>query len=144
VNNVGGQIQRQLQALRVEIRAAERRSALDTLSVAERLSSGQVSTRQLRRAGHPYARRHGTPLLNPAIINDQGGPFARSWLLRDPQSENGEETTAIVNTDPVGDYLASGTKVMFARPLPDAVVKEVKPRREERVRRAIEKAFKKQ
>lgn len=84
----------------------------DTVSDARRLSSGTRSSARLRQMDHPYARRHGTPLLPPEIINVQSGEFLSAWHRR-RTSEGGQ----VINDSSVADFLKSGTPRMFARPI---------------------------
>ena len=90
-------------------------------------SSGTATTAQLRREDHPYARRHGRPRRNPALINVQSGVFLRGWQLEGPRLEQGAATLSAVNETPYARYLEHGTRTMFARPLVERVEAELKP-----------------
>lgn len=89
----------------------------DTLVEAGRLSSGPYSLEDLARMDHPYAVRHGSPLLPPEIINRQSGEFASEWK-RTPILGSPEEPRMQVRNDSrVADFLKYGTRRMFARPI---------------------------
>lgn len=86
-------------------------------------SSGPYSLAELRRKDHPYAKRHGSPLLDPGRVNAQTGKFRASWGSR----SLGALHKQVVNTDPVSEYLVTkdgrGTKYMFHRGV-DAAAQE--------------------
>ncbi len=79
-------------------------------------SSGPYSMADLRKRDHPYAKRHGSPKLDPSRINVQSGAFRESWYaVRTPKGR------AIINENKVADYLVLGTETMFARPIDKAI-----------------------
>ena len=81
-----------------------------------------TSTAGLRRAGHPFAKRHGSPQAALLPINRQSGVFEASWQKSTVSVSGGEVRGEVVNTAPYAGFLATGTKVAFARPLPEAVI----------------------
>lgn len=114
-------------------------SVRDLVRIARKWSDGRLSLKDLRRMGHPYARRHGTPRLNPAMINRQTGAFYNAWEP-DPQAD--EWTAAIHNTDPKAElYLQPGTSRMFARPVDAEILAEAAPEIDARLRYLLERAF---
>ena len=140
--------------------AAERgfQKVLDRgLALARRQTSGRRSLRELRRRDNPYAKRHGSPLLDPARVNTHspGGLLSRwfksgqfgasSQVLgkgdRMPGRVLGSGTRdlrgAIVNDDPVTEYL-EGTTVMFPRPVAEAVEKKLEAEAESIVAKAVQ------
>lgn len=142
--------------------AAERgfRKVLDRgLALARRQTSGRRSLSELRRRDHPYAKRHGSPLLDPAKVNSQSGDLLSRWF---PAGQFGASTQvlgkgdkmpgrvlgsgardlrgAIVNDDPVTEYL-EGTTVMFRRPVAEAVEKKLEAEAESIVGKAIERVL---
>ena len=129
-----------------EIDNAEVLSGVDLLETAHRFSSGTLTYPDLERLDHPYARRHGVPLLPPEIISTHTNQFRSSWRSEDPHDE-GDDTlvTSIYNVDPKADYLDQSQghprTRMFARPIADAVLAEVEPRRLERLNRAVDTAY---
>ena len=109
----------------------------DLLDRAVELSSGDKSSRELARLGHPYARRHGSPKLDPAIINDQSGRFRDAWRAMPPSVVGRQAVVTLGNDTPYAPHLFGGTKTMFARPLPDRAAEGL----EERVADAIASAM---
>lgn len=113
----------------------------DLLRTAQRWSSGPFSSKELAKRDHPYARRHGRPLLSPARINVQTGVFRASWVGT-TQYRNDGAVVRLFNTDPkAAKYLEPGTSRMFARPLDAAVARETFPRVEKRIARALKSAL---
>lgn len=83
---------------------------------AVRQTSGVVSTRELRRLDHPFARRHGQPRLSPLPINRQTGRLQRSFrAFRRSQESN--MVTQMQFTASYGKYVLGlrGTKYMLPR-----------------------------
>lgn len=90
----------------------------DGISEAVRLSSGPYSSKQLARMDHPYAKRHGQPLLQPEyIINTQSGVFRASWTRSNVFQSGDTYWGFLSNYSGVADFLAKGTRFMFARPI---------------------------
>ena len=125
------------------IQQAERQSLRQGQRMAVQASSGPFSLAQLRGMGHPY-RNPANPgpapavLLDPSVINKQGGGFAGDWKSRGPdRSSDGRSLkSAIVNNNPVGVFL-KGTKRMVARPVEERVARQLEPERNRRLRNAI-------
>jgi hypothetical protein len=92
---------------------------------AQVMSQGTASLGQLASEDHPYAKRHGFPLRNPAIINEQSGDFLRDWE-RSPAVRIGDNIESEVgNFNPIADYLTqpdgSPKSKMFQRPIDQVV-----------------------
>lgn len=110
-------------ALERELPAALAQTRDDLLAEADWLSSGGISLRQMRRKhfDHPYAKRHGAPRRDPAVINVQTGAFRRGWQGAPVQETGGELVSAIYNTDPKAPYLeqldGGPRSPMFQRPI---------------------------
>jgi len=113
---------------------------------ARAYSSGPFSLKLLRRMDHPYARRHGSPQLPAAVINQQTGIFWSSWEV----AVSDEAVGSVFNTAPHARYLYDpdssehpdgGTTRMFGRPLPETVADELEPEFEQRVFGAVAEAF---
>lgn len=121
-----------------EIGKAEVDTAKVGLRVAVKQSSGKVSSLQLRREGHPYARRHGKPKRDPQIINSQSGEFRREWHIA--LGKNLDEGPAIVNFSSIAGFLQEGTPKMFARPVENVVIAELRKIRPANLAKAIERA----
>ena len=100
----------------------------DGLEEARRRSSGRYSLTDLARMDHPYARRHGSPRLDPSVINSQSGVFRSAWRGDNPMATDGAVSGRIFNDSAVADYLDKGTRTMFARPIGAAVEETVRPR----------------
>jgi hypothetical protein len=117
-------------ATEAEVRKALQTTARSTKEKAQRLSSGGFSLAQLRRMGHPYAKRHGRsrrgrfqqhaaslPYGDAAVINEQSGDFKKGWRAA-RVTRDGERLTARVhNVDPKADLLFEGTRFMIRRPI---------------------------
>ena len=120
--------------------AAEAVTLQDAKAKAIGLSSGTLTTAELRRRGHPYARRNPTS-TNPEMINSQSGVFRAAFLTPAPVIGPDGITACVVNVAPYSGYLATGTRLMVARPLPEAVQAAVRVRRLVRTAGAIRSAF---
>jgi hypothetical protein len=103
-------------------------------------SSGTHSSADLARLDHPFATRHGSPLLDPSVINAQTGQFRAAWRTEGPKPTAGGVGGAIVNDDPKVQVLKPGTRLMFARPVEDRIARELAPVFETNVIRAIVRA----
>lgn len=118
-----------IRRLMAQIEEGQRRGLDKALSralvIARRQSSGRLSSSALARADHPYARRHGSPRRDPSRINVQTGTFRAAWESRlgfggfsgGYMIQRGQ----IVNEARVADWLDQGTRVMFRRPIREAI-----------------------
>lgn len=91
----------------------------EVLKTAQQESFGPFSLAALARADHPYARRNAgknTGLYPPGRINRQTGAFLADWKV-----EKTDAGYAVVNANPVADFLEKGTKYMVARPIKERV-----------------------
>lgn len=79
--------------------------------IAREQSSGPYSSAQLAAMDHPYATRHGSPMLAPWIINEQSGAFRSHW-----QYVAKGIGAQIFNDTYYAKWLEEGTPTMFARP----------------------------
>lgn len=75
-------------------------------------SSGPYSSKELRALHHPYATRHGAPMLNPSRINVQGVQGVREeWKASVAFTE-----LTFENDHPIYQrFLRDGTHKMFRR-----------------------------
>jgi hypothetical protein len=104
---------------------------------AQVMSQGPNSLGALAREDHPYAKRHGFPLRDPAIINEQTGAFLRDWK-EDPVAVIGDTVQgAILNFNPVADYLKNGTKFMFQRPIDEEIEAKTATFLEDEIRKQL-------
>lgn len=99
------------------------------LKAARAQSSGQIKAHQFReRTGddHPFAKRHGKPLLPVAILNVQTGLLLESWEIRRITTFHGQILYVVRNTAPYAKFLQTGTNLMFTRPLVPAIEAKTK------------------
>lgn len=133
-------LERKRVTLQREIVTAETQAVNETQQMFVRASSGTVSTKHLRLMGHPYAIRDPQTPLNPAVINDQGGDFARKWQKVAPRLLGGVLRSRVVNTSQVAKYMF-GTKLMVTRPIDKAVAVAMQSRRLLLHRRALRRGL---
>lgn len=95
--------------------------------LAQRYSSGPLSQAELAALDHPFARRHGTPQLDPSIVNVETGRFRDSWEMEGPNEQGGGMHGALWNSSPEAVFLETGTRYMFERPIADRVQVEIEP-----------------
>ena len=126
-------------ALPKRLVAAEAVTLQEAKARAILLSSGTLSTAELRKRGHPYARRNPTS-PNPQIINAQTGVFRQAYTTPPPVPSASGVTASVVNVARYSGYMR-GTRLMVARPLPQAVQLAVRVRRLARTAGAIRTAF---
>lgn len=121
-------------AMRVEDHAQS--GLLDSLDFAlERArfySSGNTSISTQAAMDHPYARRHGRPLLTPHVINRHRGTFFQAWRV--VHSQTGGQ---IVNDSAVADWLEQGTDTMFSRGVGRRVEDDLRPVAKKSVENAV-------
>lgn len=139
-------LERIAEAVPREVSEAVELTQRHALQVADYRSSGTLTAQQLAQKpepDHPFARRHGTPKLDPGFINQRSGRFRASWRGIGPAvTPDGDVKAAAVNIDPKAAlYLESGTDVMFNRPIADRVAAQVEPTFSVRVEAAVERAL---
>lgn len=127
-------------ALNTRLAEAEAVTLRQAAAEAVKLSSGTLTTADLRQRGHPYAVRNPTS-ANPEVINAQSGVFRQSFVSVPPALSGGTIQASLVNTSKPAGYLANGTRFMIARPLAVAVQAAVQPARLKRVKAAVTAAF---
>lgn len=124
-------------AIQQETRRAEEASAREALALAQRYSSGPVSTRALRAMGHPYARRAPRPPGSPAVVNRQSGRFRAAWRI----VKTGDRMR-LVNDAPYSRYFNDrGTRLMMRRPITRAVAQAIRRSRERRLKAGVQLAL---
>lgn len=102
-------------------RTAEEQLELDLLAWADRMSSGDLDNKELRRRGFPYAVRlkrnaagrfvgNGKMFMGESrFINDQTGTFRRSWtVVKASDPDSGMTEMALVNLAPYANKLFDG------------------------------------
>jgi hypothetical protein len=118
-----------------DAKRAVRVTLLDLQAEAVKATSGTLTPADLRRQGHPYAKRHGSPGLNPNVVNVGSGTLRASWETEGPLwDETGTLSGSLFNTDPkAGDWLEPGTATMFARAPQETAAAAVEPRFAKRI-----------
>jgi hypothetical protein len=109
------------QRIRLDLRRAAAAAIQSGFEYAKRESSGPFSLSALAAMDHPYAKRHGSPMLDPGRINIQTGDFYRGWNNSKPMAGDAIILGRIYNLDRVADFLKYGTRFMFARPIEQRV-----------------------
>src|SRR4051812_11348647 len=104
-SEVARALRRKATNLRPDIARGINEAAREGLIAARRASSGGYSLATLRSMGHPYSVTDPRPPAAAAIINDQGGPFARSWGVKSATLVGGSLRGSVFNTDPASRYL---------------------------------------
>lgn len=92
---------------------AERTSLAQLEAAAIRRSQGPLQPQDLKRLGHPYARRRVR--LNPDVINKWSGEFASAWKTDPPKFSGGVVLSAVYNASPKAAGLEQG--LVFGQPL---------------------------
>lgn len=111
-----------------EVKAAARKASQAVKKVAREQFSGTDTPADLRRKDHPYAKRHGSPLQDPAKVNKQTGRAYYAWQADPVEQSPGKTTAGASNDDPVvTKFLEPGTKKMFARTFRDAILAKAGP-----------------
>ena len=112
--------------------AASQESARIAREAAEKLTSGTVNSADLRRAGHPFAKRRAAARFGArgvggasamrsfplTPINAQTGRLRRSWrIFRRPGAEKGSIAFLLQNMSPQSKYVLApgGTSRMIDR-----------------------------
>lgn len=118
---------------------AEQESLKETVATFHRQSSGGLTRRDLRRMGHPFARRAPQSPVDASKINIGEGTFSREWQQEGVvSSDSGTEGSAYNNSESA-KWLATGGKgrsKMVERPIVEAVKQEIQAPRKERLERA--------
>jgi hypothetical protein len=102
-------------ALRRSLRLTLHSSVDASRADALKLTSGNLSTAQLRAMGHPYARRHRNTLIPPLPINRQTGRLQASLRV----FRRGEDRAQLQFTAPHARFVLApqGTARMLPRGL---------------------------
>lgn len=95
------------------VAAAEALSLQQLHARAVARSQGPLQPADLRRLGHPYARRRLR--LNPDIINRVTGEFAAAWATAGPSFAGGEVRSVLFNASVKAAGLERG--LVFGRPV---------------------------
>lgn len=135
---------RLFRSLRAQLTQAVIAAETSTLVVAkyelEQATAGTMTPADLRRLDHPYAKRHGRALRDPAITNRKSGELNRSFRRGRVVRVAGGTRGAITNrAKSVAGIKAGGTadSAMVERPLVQRVQKRIQTERTRRVKSAI-------
>lgn len=125
---------------------AERRNAVDASRIAIEQTSGTLTTKDLRRMRHPFARRQGAwnSPIDPGKANDQGGGVPESWEQAGPTSVGRRILTNFRNVHPDALWLSRagrGKSTSVARPISAAIKQRLRPIRADRLRAALRAAL---
>lgn len=90
--------------------SASKKAQTQTLEKGMKMASGGVSLSELRRRDHPFATRHGSPMMPLLPVNKHRGDFYRSFY-----ASGSEGRLTVVNDARVAKWLDEGTRVMFGR-----------------------------
>lgn len=142
--------------LKIKLARALAQTLREGREFAVQMSSGDVSEAELRRMGHPYAKRHyrngkwgarrtnapAVPFGDPAVINAQTADegFREHWKTEGPNyapGGGGGLMGRIYNDSDHAGFLESGTRFMIRRPIEEAVESVAKPLLKEKVVLAI-------
>lgn len=115
------------------VRAALLGSTREALAIARHLSAGPYKAPLLGRMGNPDARRHRRATLPPERLNLQSGLLFRSWEV----TVSGN-ALVVANDAPHMEFMA-GTRAMFARPIAEAIERELGPKVAARLLRELER-----
>ena len=100
-----------------------------------------VSTQQLRKLGHPYAKRDPRPPVRAHILNKQAGLLYSSWKVNVRRYPDGA-TVSVVNTAPYAKYMtAEGTTKMIGRPIFDEALKRTQEQRQRNLHNARRRGY---
>jgi len=125
-----------------EVRAANEQNANLVMRKARQFTAQRFfSLADLRRMGHPYAKRRPFPPVRPHILNRQNGEVHRAWLVRVRRYADGS-TASVVNTAPYAKYMtAEGTTKMIGRPVLEEALERTRGERASNMRRARRRGY---
>jgi hypothetical protein len=129
-----------------ELRQAEHENAVTGLQVAIEFTTGPYKQRLLSRMGHPYARRHPEPAIDPGVANVQSGALAVGWRKREPRLRDDVLVTSLYNVAPEAMFFdeeayPQGTREMIARPVQARIRERLSPLRLYALQTAVRKVW---
>lgn len=125
--------------------AAETKTLVVAKYELEQATAGTLTPADLRRLDHPYAKRHGEALRDPAITNRKSGELNRSFRRGRVVRVAGGTRGAVTNrAKSVAGIKAGGSpsSAMVKRRLVRRVLKRIQPERTRRVKSAINHVLK--
>lgn len=133
--NLSGRMKAQTEKYVEEVREAQVQNAKLVMEKAKQFSNQRFfSLQQLRKMGHPYAKRDPRPPVKAHIINRQSGTFYASWQMRVLKNSEGIYAS-VYNSAPWARYMV-GTKKMIARPILDEALFRTQDRRRKNLQNA--------
>lgn len=134
-------IEQRAAALQPRLVKAETASAQEALAEGRARSTTQhYSLAQLRRMGHPYAKRRPRPPMYVGIINRQSGKFVAGWES-DTFESFGSIVSRVRNRSEHARFML-GKGFMVERPIWKIVKMAANRHRRERLRKAVKGALK--
>jgi hypothetical protein len=131
--------------LKANVAAAERESAAQLKKAALAQSSGTITTKVLRRMGHPFALRSPQTPVDPAKINRQSGEFKSGWRTIPMRATQAGTRTGVVNATLHARYLKQAGEAgssSVARPIAREILLQVRADRRSRLRAALQRTQK--
>jgi hypothetical protein len=107
--------------------------------IAQEMTSGTISTRQLREMGHPFSRRRPQPSVAKLPINRQSGELSNAIRLVRRVRANGEEIFLSVNSPHAVVLGKRGTQRMVPRGFVEAFASRTRGILKTNVLRALRK-----
>lgn len=142
---VAANLMRRAARVKSELRAAEGQVLDQAKRQAQALSSGPYSLKELRKMGHPYAKRAPNPPMMAGVVNVQSGQFRAAWSRKLGQFGNwwfGGMRSTLTNASPEAGYLKSGPRSkMIARPIWNLIGATIRPIRRSKLRAALRRAL---
>jgi hypothetical protein len=129
-----------IKSFKFQVTRAVVRSEKETLEKAHELlikqSSGKISTKELRRMGHPFARRAPQDSPPADIINSQSGEFKGKWRNRGVKTTSKGTSGKVRNISRKAGFM-HGTPLMVKRSVVEAVKKKIRRQRRQRLRKYL-------
>lgn len=123
-------------AVKAKVQQAHSETLKRGVEIAQKESSGPLTTAMLRKLGHPYAKRLPAQ-ASDSVINEQTGAFKRDWRAVPGQWSGKRLEGKIINANRVADFLKDGTKLMRLRPIDAEVERQLRPVAEENMRNEL-------
>ncbi|MBB6053283.1 hypothetical protein [Armatimonas rosea] len=118
---------------------AEQESLDDIEAEFRRRSEGTLTYSDLRRMGHPYARRDPQTPLDPAMLNTHSGELLAGYEQESIEADDEGTSGMVFNDSEHAHRIMSGGKgdsLMVERPIVEAVEDFIEAPRRERLQRA--------
>jgi len=139
---VAERLRRIASAIVAESLKAETETIRELAKRAVKITSGPLSTAELRKRDHPYARRHGRiTRASPWLINRQSGALVADWTTGLPVLQGGRIHSYVMNNNEVIGYLTDGTSKMLPRHIDDRLLGQIQSFRYRRHELALARAL---